>query len=280
MADTEGAAPTSFLRKKVGGIPVLYIAGIIVLILAVYAYRMKKSQAPVDTGASTGTDASTDTGTLPDNLTSTGGFVANPTPTPAPDTTGNSAITDNDTWLRKSVEYLISTGTSAGDAQLALQTWLNGDQLSYEQGVLRDKAVRQFGMPPETFQTGGTTKQGDPPAKVQGPLPRNHIVQGANDNTYAKLANLYYHSGANPDAINLIKAANTPQAPWGNSDTIPKGGSVSIPVWHTPKYVVATNNMHTLRQISSKNGSNDNDILALNPGLKFPVNPGTRVRVR
>lgn len=289
MAD-EPQTPSFLRRKLFGRVPVLYVLAAGVVVLAVVAWRMKASSDATPDDTSGATDEPSDTSTIDpiatgdvSGVTNTGGFVANPQPaivTNDDGTTGNATIADNQTWLRKSVEWLVANGQNAGYAQQALQAYLNGEQLSYGQGQLRDRAVKQFGLPPEQFNVGGTLGKPADPAKKQGPLPRTHVVKGPNDNTYAKLAQLYYGNGDSAH-VNLIKAENTPQATWGNSNgPFPVGSGVRIPAYIAPVYYRSTKKINTLAEIASKNGRSQNDIQVLNPGMKFPVKSGTRVRVK
>jgi hypothetical protein len=157
---------------------------------------------------------------------------------------------------------------------------------------VRDKAIKQWGIPPETPEYapdipatvtpdepadggGGTSGPGGyngPPSK-QGEPPLNHRVTGKSDDTPAELALLYY--GKNDmDSINKIKSQNTDlKIPYG------RGARVRVPENKPPRYYVATQANKGLNKIAAVNGKSPAVIQALNPGKDFPVKPGTRVRV-
>lgn len=277
MAD---AVPTSFLRRKVfGRIPMLYVLLGGAVILAVVAWRLKPATAPQDNTAtdSAATDAPPEISDLTPNVDNSGGFVANPQPA-QPAAPGNAGIEDNQTWYRKGVEFLVQHGEDSSNAETALSKYLEGEQLSYAEGQLKNKVVLEYGPPPEYFKPGGTQGKPSDPARQQGPLPRNHIVKGPNDDTYADLARLYY-SNASAANIALIKAENTPNGLSGDGPW-PVGTSVRIPKFIDPVYFTSTKRDNTLSEIASKNGRSTADIQTLNPGMKFPVKPGTRVRVK
>lgn len=273
---------TGFLRKKIfGKIPVIYVLGVFILILAIVAYRMKANEPTDATDTPAATDEASDSTDVlatgdTDSLATGGTVVAPPASNPV---VGNDAISDNQTWLRKAVEFLGSQGVGAGNAQVAMQAYLNGDNLSNQQGVWRDKAVKQLGLPPEAFNAGTTLGKSPAPAKRQGPLPRTHKVVGPNDNTYAKLAQLYYNSGSAGN-VAFIKAANTPNSSLGDGNgPFAAGSMVKIPKFVTPVYYKSTSKINTAREIADKNHISVNDLTILNPTLHFPVKSGTRVRV-
>jgi hypothetical protein len=259
-----------FLGRKLYGIPM----PVIVLVGVAGAWYLAKTLTGSGTAATDTTAATDDTSGL------TGGDA---TPTEQPVMVANtpaSTVTDsgttalgNDSWSHNAQAWLISAhGASIGDAQAAIENYLNGDPLSYAQGQLRDLAVKQFGLPPEG--AGGISSVGaySGPATRQGTPPTTHTVKGASDNTYGELARLYY--GRNDAAsIRYLQAANRTIA------SLTVGTKVKIPAWHNPKYYKATSAHRTLTSIAGKNGVATAAILALNPGMKFPVAIGTRVRV-
>ncbi len=177
--------PSGLMSKKVGGIPVLYLAGGFVLILAVYAYKTKKSASAVTTAAATTATTTGNTQELDANgnpmydangnaimVDSSGNVVSGTTlaagtvypSMPSGSVTGttastagtNSSIVTNDDWIKAGVAFLITRGVGAGIAQDALQAYLHGDQLTYVQGGYRDTVIGQYGLPPTLLPTGGT----------------------------------------------------------------------------------------------------------------------------
>lgn len=169
------AKGASFTKRKVGGVPVIYLVGGFVLILAVVAWRMKPSGDLAASDNADATDAGTDAAnpagvsdSLFPNIPS-GTVVA----APAQPAVEDVPYEDNSTWLRKGVAFLIAKGKNPGDAQLALQHYLSGADLSYDEGALRDMVVREYGLPPDSFDAGKTnSKPVPPPASTPKPAPK------------------------------------------------------------------------------------------------------------
>jgi hypothetical protein len=201
MPDAPSGSP-SFLRKKIAGVPALYwLAGLAIVFgyLGFQSLRLPKETeavSPAETAAEPA--AESDTAILPDMPRGT--VVVSPAPAPAPD---NASISTNAEWLRRGVAQLIAAGRGPGEAQGALSAYLDGADLSYDQGVMRDAAVRELGLPPYPASVGRT---GSAPAKRQGPLPRTHVVKNVSEDSYAELANLYYGS-ASSTIMSLIRGA-------------------------------------------------------------------------
>lgn len=281
----------ALMGKKVAGIPVIYLAGLFVAILAVLAWRMKptpepKEETPVDAAGEETGDQTGD----PQYPGSPPVFVANPTPPyMSPDSNqGPSSIDSNEKWMRRAIEWLTGNGHASVDqATVALQKYLAGDHLSVNEGKLRDLAISQYGLPPEIPQSGGTdeptptlpvpTTPTTPPVKPVPP--RYHTVVGGTDDTWTKLVKLYYNRTDN-EAIDFLQSWNVRSgAP--HSGTIAAGTRIWVPVYQNPRYIKATATMRTAADIIKKNPPlNSTKMLEeLNDGMKFPVKIGTRVRV-
>jgi hypothetical protein len=128
--------------------------------------------------------------------------------------------------------FLSGEGVSPGAAQEALTLYLDGENLSYEQGYYRDAVIRKLGMPPTPPATVGTTTTDI--GRAQGPIPRDHIVKNANENTPVKLAQIYYHRADN-FAVQTIYSANGNRATYNVGDVIriprlPTPGTPAVPV--------------------------------------------------
>lgn len=177
-----------------------------------------------------------------------------------------------------------ATDTSAADTSSdSTPTGDTGPDDSTQQPVFQ--AVTSVSTPPESDTDDGTNQTPTPPnqpttprpstapASKQGEPPLNHVVKGSRDNTPAELARLYYGTNST-DAINKIKAANDTTLP-----PYPVGSSVHIPEKYEPKYFDATAHIDTEYEIARRNNTTADKILALNPGMHFPVKAGTRVRV-
>ena len=160
------------LSRKVLGIPVLYIAIVLVLALAFYAWRAKSSSdsAPAaDTGDDTADEGGAADVSALYPIAPTGTVYAGQ---PQSAVTDNAEYYGNAQWLAKAVMGMAAKGKSPGEVQIALQAYLNGDHLTYDQAMIRDQAIKDHGFPPETFTAG--TADGKPvpaPAPVVNPTP-------------------------------------------------------------------------------------------------------------
>jgi len=169
------ASTKTLARKRLLGVPVLYLLGGAVAILGVYAWKAK-STVKTDTGTSdaASTAAASSGGELFPEM-STGTVTVAPATFPA-DTTP-VGFESNDAWLAKGVSLLSAQGTSPGAAQVALQSYLSGAQLSYQQGQWRDDVIREYGLPPYVQDAGGTDPQPVTPAPENSTALRLSITQ-------------------------------------------------------------------------------------------------------
>ena len=78
----------------------------------------------------------------------------------------NSSITSNDDWVKAGTAALIAKGYSAGDAQYTLQLYLDGSQLSIDQGKARDLVITELGLPPNLTAVSGPVIPATPTPKV------------------------------------------------------------------------------------------------------------------
>lgn len=281
-------APTSFLRKRIAGIPVLYLAGGAAVVLAVIAFRMRQSEDPSEDGVSPSTDVPTEEiqndmvnaadGTNYDPFVAKGSITAAPADQVTPDPP--KVEETNEDWLKKGVQWQINTkGQSAGVAQEALQAYLRGSQLSIAQGAIRDSTIKEFGLPPDPPDRTSTAPAPGPtlaPAKSQGPLPRYHKVINTNDDTFAKIARIYYPT-YDDTSVDLLEKANVGRL--ANAGPFRAGTTVYVPKYNVPKYYTATEKTDTAAEIGKKHGVSALAIQRMNDGMKFPVKKGTRVRV-
>ncbi len=250
--------------KKVYGIPVIWIVLIVAAAGLYGAFRLKP--APSDTADATDVpegDNSADTGQPV--------FTANPV-TIAPIESNPDNTDSNDKWARRSIEWLSANGATLSLATSAISKYINSEDLSFAEGALRDKAVKQFGLPPEGLSQSNTLGYQGPAVK-QGNPPTTHTVKGKSDDTFSELGRLYYGL-SNWDAANLLRRANLTIV-----EPFPVGARITIPPYHDPTYYVATGATHTLYAIAAKNSTTAAKVQALNPGKTFPVKVGTRVRV-
>lgn len=227
MSLAPATSNASWTKRKVLGVPLLYLVLGFVVILAAVAWKMKPSAgtaAAVDTQPEHASDTilSGDPGqTLPPMPL---GTVTTTVSSPPTDTVPNSSITTNDQWLSRGTMFLADKGVSPGEAQLALQTYLAGNEVTFQQGQWRDAVIRELGTPPYQQDIGPT--QADV-ARMQGPLPRTHIVKNVNENSASKLAGLYYNR-TDTFSVQAIADAN------GGRTSYNVGDSVTVPVLPKP----------------------------------------------
>jgi hypothetical protein len=260
---------SSILSRKVAGVPVMAIVGVIGLGILYAVIKMKPTPDPAPT-------ADTPTGdSNPDESQPV--FQARPVESSdavSTSVTQTQTQDTNDLWGRRAVGWLIAQGTDITIANSAVRKFLNGDALSFEEGQARDAAVKQFGIPPEDI-TFGSVASFSGQATKQGVPPTTHTVKGTRDDTYGELGLLYYGSNSG-DALDTLQAANLAL---GAKGPFAVGTRITIPKFSRPKYYRATTAARTVYAIAAKNGTSAGAILQLNDGMKFPVKVGTRVRV-
>lgn len=270
---------SELMRKKVAGVPVIYLAGAAVIILGIVAYRMKPTTNPATTD-NTATDAANPSGATDEanagadyaGLSSTGTVVVAPQTTTPVDAVKET----NESWGRTAATYLTTEKHhNAGDAQEAITLYLQGSPLSFDQGAMRDEAIAKLGYPPEALDTIGTVSQR--PAKKQiVSLPGYHTVENSGDNSFTKIAALEYGTG-NDEHTQEIAAKNTQ---YGNGgDILPVGTRVYVPVFTQAQYYVATKTTLTSGAIGKKFNMPSTAVEALNPGFTWPIPVGRKVRV-
>jgi hypothetical protein len=278
--------------RKVAGIPVIYLGLLFVAVALYSAIKMKSgSSAPAaadptatgDITGDTGVDTSQPVFQATPTITQPSGVVTSVTATSGPDT--------DELWKRRSIDWLRQNGYTLDVATSAITKYLAGDPLSTVEAQARDKAVQQFGLPPESVPGTSTVANPAPdpvstpvdvpttpnwngPASRQGTPPCNHTVKGTSDNSFGELARLYYGQWGGGNAI-LIRSHNI-----GVPEPIPIGTVVHIPRHVNPEYYRATSATRTAVAIARKNGLTVSRLHVLNPGDHFPVRAGTRVRVR
>lgn len=273
----------AFFAKRVAGIPVLYIVGVAVGIFAWFAFRMKPSVQDVTTdegsdGASGTGDAGAAqngdlAGSVYDQLKTSGTVVVAPAPTD--DTSPSTTVKTNETWLSDGVQWLVKEDKATGTiAQAALSKYLEGQNYSFDEGKLIDAWYKQGGPPPDGISSPG--KVGTQPAQKQGNPPLDHVVKGSNDDTYGKIATLYY--GHNEQqTYDLVQAANVNRLGPVNGPYTP-GTKITVPVYRTQKIYTLPRDMDS-SQISAANGISRAQFEALNNTTQRQWKKGNKVRV-
>jgi hypothetical protein len=300
-----GSKIGAFFQKKIFGVKVLYIAAVLVVILVVVAWKLPSGVSATEDGTTADTtDAGGDTGisdaeaagsgsgtvTYPDT-TGEGTVTTAPTPpttttnTADPTTTTGSYTSTpeetNETWGRKAIEWLTkNAGASVDGATIAIQKYLNGDQLSYTEGQLRDKAINGVGFPPNIPASGGTLSKPPVPKPVvkSYKAPAVHTISGSGDNTWTELAKLYYGSSGD-SYVDLIQAANVNVKGYKHSGEMPKGTRLYIPAKRNPKMYKVVRGKTTAAAIAKANGISEKSLHELNDTTKFPAKVGSSVRV-
>lgn len=266
-----------FAKKKVFGIPVLYLTLGVVIILAVAAWKMKptaEEKVTEDPDASGGdTDPLTGAGSDYSGLATQGTVTVVQQGT---QTEQEAKEETNDDWERAAVAYLIAEKkATASEAQNAIAKYLDGADLTYDEGALKNAAVAKLGLPPERLSNIGTV--GTAPAQKQFSLfPGTHTVKGPNDNTPAKLAQLYY-GNAGTAYVDTIVSQNYSLG----RGTYNVGATVKIPTWYEPRSITVTDKTGRWPStIGAKNGLSASQVEGLNPGKTAPYPNGTKIRIR
>jgi hypothetical protein len=280
MSDTTPTPKASFnyralLNKKVAGVPV-YIIGLVVAAgLLYWALKLRKEPEPIDPDAAPEGDTLDTEGDATSTDYEPPVFYADDSPGVPQITPGSVTAVNQDSddaWSRRAIEWLVANGEDYDLASSAITRYLSGAPLSFEQGAIRDKALAQFGLPPESTPVG-SVKVYNGPASKQGTPPLSHVIKGKSDDTAAELARLYYGIST-PDSVKLVRGANA-----GLPEPYSIGASIRVPALHPPHYYRATSHTRTLYAIAKKNNKSPAKIQALNPGIKFPVKPRTRIRI-
>jgi hypothetical protein len=281
---------SELVSKKVAGIPVLYLAGAAVIVLAIVAWRMKPSADFSDAEGDVQGSPEGGSGVPTEGDDPYAGLETNGTVTVVqqPPAAAEPVQKTNEDWAKEGAEWAVTGAaqaagihTTGAAARAALNHFLYGEDLSYEEGQIVNAVIREKGQPPEgvgaigKIPTSAPTAPSAPAQKQFTNYPGTHTVRGSNDNTFTKLSVLYYGSSYAKN-VDLIAASNLGI----NRDTpIAVGTRIAIPYLTTPKYFTATSAARTASSIASKNGITVNRLNALNPGRVWPVKVGTQIRV-
>lgn len=269
--------------KKIAGIPLLYLIAGAVVIFAVWAWQMKSTSTEEATG-----DEGTTQENVPESeddsaaagyegLVGNGGTVV---VQPAPTTETESEKETNDDWLRAAVTYLVEEKkVTPTEAQTAINNYLEGNDMTFEQGALKDAAIMKLGLPPERIAVlGNVGNKAEAPGQRQfSNFPGRHTVKGSNDNTPWKLSGIYYGT-PNWDNANLIAAANPKLGP--PTTTYQSGTTLTIPTLVQPSWATATSSNRYFRTMAPKNGTTVEVLRALNPNAQEPFAVGKKIRIR
>lgn len=261
--------------KKVAGIPIIYVVLGVAIIAVVGAIRLKPSPDPVEPAADDADEFAGDAGD-----TSQPVFSATPTimqPSGVNSVTSTPQADSDELWKRRAIDWLRQNGFSIDVATSAINKYLDGENLTDVEKTARDKAVNQFGLPPEgvpSVLVPSPTQTA--PASGQGVPPLVHVVKSTSDDTFSELAKLYYGFNAgNSGVINLLRSQNV-----GMVEPFRPGQNVKVPKFTEPKWYKATADVRSATKIAAKNGTTAQVVMLLNPAKTFPVAVGTQVRVK
>lgn len=261
-------------ERKIYGVPIVVLVVVVIVVIVYARFMMPDTVETVDEPEGDGVDSEGDPGAVINPR-----FVANIPPNTV-DTSTPTEEDSNENWARRAIEWLIANGTTVSTATVVITKYLDSEPLSASEAVVRDRAIKQFGLPPvgiiptSTIPTAPTkTLPYNGPATSQGKPPLTHTVKGKADNTFGELSVLYY-GRTDAKVLNGLKAANTRLR-----DPFVIGTKVTIPRLSAQKFYKATPATRGAGKIARKNATTAARIIALNPGLDFPVRVGTRVRV-
>lgn len=106
----------------------------------------------------------------------------------------NNAITDNATWGRRAINWLIAEGYDPGTAQSAVSKFLNGTNRTLTEQTLINLALIEFGTPPEEVQLPETPvtpppTTPKPPPSAAKPYVLHRVAPGENITSIARKYN-------------------------------------------------------------------------------------------
>ena len=157
-----------FLSSKIGPVPVSLILAVMAAAALWAVIRFVPRQESGEEDVSEESDGDPVVSDLTGTTAGYGPFIASrPLPTGAA-----YQEPTNDSWVRQGVQWLSGEGVPADAAQIALQRYLAGDDLTYEQDQMKDRVVTKFGVPPTLPSDLGNV--GSPPSPTPadpGPVP-------------------------------------------------------------------------------------------------------------
>lgn len=274
------------MQKKVGGVPVLYLIAAGVLVLAIYAWRMKPQADFTDDNSDVQGDAES-ASTLPDEGGSAYDSLATQgtvTVVQQPSTsTQPSTEKTNSDWVKEGAEWAVlptsGLNVSGAEANQALSLYLQGADLNYAQTQIVNAVTKEKGQPPDGVGATGKLTLTAPDAAATRQVtsfPGWHTVKGSNDNTYNKLCRLYYGNDSQA-TLDTMQYHNVMRV--GTGGTFAPGTRIYIPEQRSPKLFVTTKSVHTSQQIAAKNGISTAQLIALNNTERGNWPVGVAVRV-
>ncbi len=259
---------SALLQRKIFGVPAMVFVMLAAAVILYFALKMK-SVPDIDSGPREDSDFEGDEG----RAAGTPIFRTIRVPLNQQDDLEPDELTRQE-WATRSIQWLIGQGNSVQKSTAAINKYLGRSPLSMEERTLVDAALVQFGPPPGGFLSVPNAPNPNAPPIKQGNPPTRHTVKGNQDNNPLELTRLYYNR--TDDETRRYLVANNPEL----ETPYKTGDKVKIPVYKAPKYYTATASIDTAAEIAQKNGTSAAMVKALNPGMQFPVEAGTRVRVQ
>jgi len=180
-------------------------------------------------------------------------------------TTPDVTIKTNETWVNDGAKWLVDNNKADGTTALAALTkYINDADLTYDEGQLVNQVIKEFGTPPDGVS--GTGIVGSKPAQKQITPPGYHTVTGNFDNTYMRLAGLYFGANSATEKNDLIQA--DPHNLSVGDGPFPNGTKIYIPAYHPPKWYVPTAPI-SKASAASKNGITRQQLDIFNNGPKY-----------
>lgn len=262
------ASFSEIARKKVAGIPVIYLAGGFVAILAIVAWKMK----PVTPASDIAPDGAGDPNAIDESAYEGLATQGTVTVVQQPNqTTPDETVKTNSTWLRDGAAWLVSEKKASGtEAYSALSKYVNGQDRSFAEDALINAVISHQGAPPEDIAEGGSVSA--KPAQKQGEPPTVHTITGSSDDTWAEIAQLYYGNGS-PESADLLQFANPNLGSSAGPFAI--GTKITVPVYHSPKYYVVPKGPVSWASVAGKNGISETQLRNLNNGTAAWRNAAT-----
>lgn len=270
------ASFSDIANKRVAGVPVIYLAGAFVAILAIVAWKMKPSTPPDEPTGDEGTTSENVPGDEVDySALASKGTVTVVQPE-VPQTQPDPVVKTNQDWVKEGAEWATANNKATGSiAYSALNKYVSGQDRSFDEQTVVDAVLKEKGQPPDSIAEGGNV--GSKPISKIPTLPGYHTVTGTSDNGYDKVAIIYYGK-TNQDNYDLIQGANV--AKLGDSGPFPVGTKIYVPAYSNPKYYILPKDMN-IAEIAAKNGIGQQQFRAYNSGANTPwvLKKGKKVRV-
>lgn len=151
-------------------------------------------------------------------------------------TSSTGGATTNAQWVAEAVQGLIDKGYDPLHIEQALQDYLAGNDLSYQESQIVNGALAEFGVPPEGGATIGNIAQAPPKTTTPPPASPNYGPTGESVSDIAQKGYgtyVRYAGSGNPSAIWWIAPNNAYRTYVYSPSDIHKGSPVyTLPTSH------------------------------------------------